>query len=99
MDKKIKKNLILDLDETLISAVSEEEYNPKKHDKKKAKFRFKYMDSYYTVFYRPGLDKFLRYIFKNFNVSVFTAASKDYALFIIENIALEKSSTYKKVLL
>ena len=90
MGKKIKKNLILDLDETLISAVSEEEYNPKKYDKKKAKFRFKCMDSYYIVFYRPGLDKFLRYIFKNFNVSIFTAASKDYALFIIENIVLEQ---------
>ena len=34
MATRPKKNLILDLDETLISAISEDEYNPKKHDKK-----------------------------------------------------------------
>ena len=95
MSKRQKKNLILDLDETLISAVSEEEYDPKKHDSKKKKFKYKNMDSYYTVFYRPHLDKFLRYIFKNFNVSVYTAASKDYALFIIENIVLNNIKNRK----
>ena len=96
MKNKVKKNLILDLDETLISAVSYEEYNPKKHDNKKDKFKYKDMDSYYIVFYRPGLEKFLKYIFKKFNVSVFTAASKDYALFIIENIILDKGIDGKR---
>ena len=59
---KCKKNLILDLDETLISAVSYDEYNPKNHDNKKKFFKYKNMDSYYVVFYRPGLEHFLRYI-------------------------------------
>jgi len=95
MGKIQKKNLILDLDETLISAISESEYEHSNHDNKKKKFKYKNMDSYYTVFYRPNLDKFLRYIFKNFNVSVYTAASKDYALFIIENIILNNIKNRK----
>ena len=48
------------------------------------------MDQYYTVFYRPDLDKFFEYIFKNFNVCVFTAASKSYAMFIIKEIIIGK---------
>ena len=46
------------------------------------------MRSYYLVFERPGLRPFLDYIFKNFNVNVWTAASKDYAAFIIDKILL-----------
>lgn len=83
-----KKNLIIDLDETLIYSLDRDDYVPHKHDKKKHNFKHKYMDEYYTVFYRPGLEEFLDYIFKNFNVSVFTAASKSYAMFIIENIIM-----------
>lgn len=35
---------------------------------------------------RPYLQAFLDYAFQNFNVSVFTAADKDYGSFIINNI-------------
>ena len=47
------------------------------------------MDDIYIVFERPHLQKFLDYLFKNFNVSIWTAASKDYACFIIDNIVLQ----------
>ena len=40
-------------------------------------------DYYYVVFERPYLQSFLDYIFDKFNVYVWTAASKDYALYII----------------
>lgn len=46
------------------------------------------MDDDYIIFLRPGLQEFLDYLFKNFNVCVWTAASKDYALFIIQYIIL-----------
>jgi TFIIF-interacting CTD phosphatase-like protein len=46
------------------------------------------MDGYYIVFERPGLQPFLDWLFKNYNVSVWTAASKDYALFIVDKILL-----------
>jgi len=83
-----KTNILLDLDQTLISAEASDEYDM---DPSRAKmFQFVDMDGYYVVFERPGLQKFLDYLFKNFNVSVWTAASKDYALFIIDKILLKK---------
>lgn len=83
-----KANLLLDLDQTVISAEADEDYDFKKYKEKAKKFNFEDMDGYYLVFERPGLQTFLDYIFANFNVSVWTAASKDYALFIIEKIIL-----------
>lgn len=46
------------------------------------------MDNDYIIFLRPGLQDFMDYLFKNFNVCVWTAASKDYALYIIQYILL-----------
>lgn len=83
-----KQNVLLDLDQTIISAEAKEDFDFKKHKHKANKFKYKDMDGYYTVFERPGLQKFLDFLFSNFNVSVWTAASKDYALFIIEKIIL-----------
>lgn len=83
-----KKNIILDLDQTIISAEADEEYDVEKYKEKSKKFSYKDMDGFYIVFERPGLQKFLSFLFANFNVSVWTAASKDYALFIIENIII-----------
>jgi len=83
-----KPNIFLDLDQTLISAEPGEEYDFTKNKHKAKLFNYKNMDGYYIVFERPGLQKFLDYIFKNFNVSIWTAATKDYALFIIENIII-----------
>lgn len=85
-----KPKLILDLDQTIISAEVNEEYDFKKHKKKAVLFDFYDMDGYYIVFVRPGLQKFLDYAFENFDVSVWTAATKDYAVFIIDKIILSK---------
>jgi len=93
-----KPCLILDLDETIIYSVSKEEKKKlSKGEKDKLKSMTKHeMDKgYYTVIERPGLQEFLDFAFKNFNVSVWTAASKDYALFIIEKIILNKDSRRK----
>lgn len=46
------------------------------------------MDTDYIIFVRPGLQEFLDFLFKNFQVSVWTAASRDYAIFIIQYILL-----------
>lgn len=90
-----KPHLVLDLDQTLISAEPTEEYNFTKNKSKSKKFVFHDMEDYYIVFERPGLQKFLAYIFDNYDVSVWTAASKDYALFIIEKIVLAGNSNRK----
>jgi hypothetical protein len=87
-----KMNIILDLDQTIISAESTDDYDFKKNKSKAKNFVFHDMDGYYIVFERPGLQKFLDYLFVNCNVSVWTAASKDYALFIIDKIILKNKA-------
>lgn len=90
-----KYNILLDLDQTLISAEPVEEYDFNANKTKSKKFNFYNMDNYYIVFERPGLQKFLDFLFANFNVSIWTAASKDYALFIIKKIILAGKKTRK----
>lgn len=88
-------NILLDLDQTLIAALSPEELDLKKDKKKMSMFKHVDMDGYYTVFERPHLQKFLDYLFNNYNVSIWTAASKDYALFIIDKYILKNNPKRK----
>lgn len=87
-DEDDKPRIVLDLDQTLISGEAIEEYNFKKYKEKAKLFDFDDMDGYYIIFQRPGLQEFLDFLFKYFKVSVWTAATKDYALFIIDKIIL-----------
>jgi len=86
-----KPSIFLDLDQTLISAETNEEINlsDKEVTKKAGLFNFENMDGYYLIFERPHLQYFLDYLFANFNVSIWTAASKDYALFIIDKFIIK----------
>jgi len=95
----MKLNFILDLDQTIISS---EELTRKS----KSKYIFNidgqeksipeneigthYRLDQYIIVERPHLQDFLDYIFEKFNVSVWTAASKEYALFICQKIILNK---------
>lgn len=81
-------NVILDLDNTIICAVEFDYYNKHKEEMKFLDNNLSYadMDTSYRIYYRPNLKEFLEFVFRNFNVSIFTAASKDYALFIVDNI-------------
>jgi TFIIF-interacting CTD phosphatase-like protein len=107
-DKRL--NVFLDLDQTLIAAVplvNEDDdedddekifdlYNP--DDQKRATlFEFENMDDYYIIFQRPGLQKFLDYLFSNFNVSVWTAASQGYAAFIVDRILIGNKKKERKI--
>ena len=89
-----KCNILLDLDMTLIESSNPDEIdmNDVKVKAKLQGFDFKNMDDVYVVVGRPGLQKFLDFLFENFNVSVWTAASKDYALFIIDHFMLTDKS-------
>ena len=86
--KKHKKNLLLDLDQTVISGEASEEIDFNKYKEKSKLFRSDDMDGYYMIYSRPYLQEFLDYAFANFNVTVWTAATKDYALFICEKIII-----------
>lgn len=90
-----KPCILLDLDETIIHSLSPSELKSlNKHQRSEFDKLTKHLmdDDYYTVIERPGLQPFLDFLFKNFNVSVWTAASQDYALFIIDEIILKKKS-------
>ena len=80
-------NIILDLDQTIISSEYIEKFKKRESMKK---FKHVVMPNQFIIFQRPHLQEFLDFIFKNFNVSVWTAASRDYGLFIIENFILTK---------
>jgi TFIIF-interacting CTD phosphatase-like protein len=89
-----KINIILDLDNTLISAVSEDEERKIKPilTNRMQDFQWKDMDGAYKIFARPHLQEFLTFLFSKFNVSVWTAASKSYALFIIDEFVIAGKS-------
>ena len=92
-----KYNVLLDLDETLISAQEYSDFDMTKYQDKIGKWKDKYyvLDDEYIIFERPGLQEFLDFLFKHFNVSVWTAASKSYALFVIEKMILAKKKNRK----
>lgn len=78
--------IVLDLDETLINSEYVKGFDIKKYGKKMKLFRMKKMYNDFFVFERPKLQEFLDLIFENFDVAIWTAASKEYALWIIKNI-------------
>ena len=89
-DKQNNKefNVILDLDNTIICAV-EMDYYKKNKDKMgllDTNLKYEDFDNSYRIYQRPHLEEFLTFVFRNFNVAIFTAASKDYGLFILDNI-------------
>lgn len=93
-NKKI--NIVIDLDQTIISSIEHEIFNKNSAYSKKMKyFSHKNMDDCFYIFERPYLHEFLDFIFENFNVSIWTAASKGYALFIIEHIILKDKPNRK----
>jgi len=106
--KEIKPNLFLDIDQTLIAAVpfepdedddedDDETYDFRKFKEKAKQFDFENMDSVYIIFERPHLQTFLDYVFKEYNTSIYTAASKSYGLFIIENIICPDDKPERKL--
>jgi TFIIF-interacting CTD phosphatase-like protein len=88
-----KPVIILDLDQTLISAEELGRKGVKKYQKKypdkMKKFKHIQMEKDFLVFERPYLQDFLSYIFDNFRVSIWTAASQLYATFVIDKLILE----------
>lgn len=84
----MKQNVVLDLDHTLICALSADEERAD-HAVKFDYFDWKDMDGEFKIFARPGLDVFLDFLFANFNVSVWTAASQTYCSFIVQHFILK----------
>ena len=94
--------VVLDLDNTLIYSIPMIKGFPKKKFTKKKSYlndmKSHKMDEDFIVFERPGLQKFLSWLFKNFNVIVWSAASPDYVEFIVKNIIEKKNRKVEYVL-
>jgi hypothetical protein len=79
----------LDLDNTIISSVTEPLDETQCHRCNELEMHVM-GDGEYYIYERPGLQDFLDYLFSKHTVSVWTAASKNYAAFIIEKFILKK---------
>lgn len=91
-----KKLILLDLDNTLICA---EDLDSIKDEtrivKAREKFRNVRMEDYYDIFERPNLQEFLDYLFENFSVGIWTASSKEYAIFVVKNFITHPNNKVK----
>ena len=85
-----KINVLLDLDQTLVSSEDLASFDMKKEHTKLNKFDYVVFLREYVIVARPGLQEFLDFLFANFNVSIWTAASREYALFIVQKLILVK---------
>ena len=74
-------NVLLDLDETLISSV--------KGMMPGTTPGYTFQDNSWTVYSRHHLQEFLTALFARYNVSIFTASGSSYCAEIIENIILK----------
>lgn len=85
--------IILDIDETIISSnvVTEKELTSLDQEKFDFNFTLDWKDETYHVFIkkRPFLDEFLQYLKnENFEIAVFTAADREYATKILEQLGI-----------
>jgi 2-hydroxy-3-keto-5-methylthiopentenyl-1-phosphate phosphatase len=87
-------NIFLDLDNTCIYSIESENYKKKKwmNDFKSHK-----MENSFVVFERPGLQKFLNWLFKNFSVYVWSSGTKPYVEWIVKNIIENENRKVKKI--
>ena len=95
----MRQNIFLDLDQTLLSAENLGDFDVQNDDGKIYLFKRHVMNNKYIIFERPGLQEFLDYVFENFDVSIWTAASREYANFVIKNLFEIKSNRKIKYLL
>tara|TARA_A100000164_G_C21877949_1_gene758651 strand:- start:60 stop:662 length:603 start_codon:yes stop_codon:yes gene_type:complete len=98
-----KMTVFLDLDETCIHSeglaefIQDEDNQDVFEDYNENEKHI--MGGLYIVFERPHLQTFLDYLFQNFNVCVWTAATKNYATFIVDRCIIHKKvndKTYSK---
>lgn len=84
------QNVVLDLDETLINAHPVKKMTDR-HYRRAKYFDWERLDNKYIVTARPGLQEFLDWLFVKFYVTVWTAASRSYASFILNKFIMTNS--------
>jgi TFIIF-interacting CTD phosphatase-like protein len=96
--------IVLDLDQTVISSEilrkscaeeGDKIYDIEANREKSKLFRYQNMEGLYVIFERPHLQEFLDFLFTHFRVGIWTAASQDYANFIVKNIIIGDNTNRK----
>lgn len=82
--RRKKNNLILDIDETLISAIDFHEVNSAVERSLKNHKVIKMND--YLIALRPGVEEFLDFAFANFNVGVWSAGTRPYVKEVVRKL-------------
>lgn len=100
-DKSCKKiNIILDIDETLIYFI-QTKLRPHSWDllpeTEKQKYNIVETKNGQIIVIRPGLDAFLDYLFKHFNVSLWTLSEREYAEDIAAKFVLKPGRKLKYI--
>jgi hypothetical protein len=94
-----KINIYLDLDETLIFSIDKN--YPHKNIKNK-KIDIDHLDKHYfedyIVLYRPGLQRFLDWLCRHFNVSIWSAGQKEYVHNIVSKAVKTPNRKIQRVL-
>ena len=94
-----RNNIILDLDNTIISCITNNQKNSSLINSLKDKItNFHELTEHnitkYIIYERNKLKVFLDYIFEHFNVSIWTAATRRYTAFVMEKILKNKKIDY-----
>lgn len=83
-----RKCVVLDLDETLIHSV---ELKRQENIALSKKYKSFVNCDHYRSYIRPGSRSFLKFLFTEFNVGVWTAAGADYARSVVNNLILPEA--------
>tara|TARA_E500000331_G_C17125392_1_gene655767 strand:+ start:93 stop:881 length:789 start_codon:yes stop_codon:yes gene_type:complete len=94
-----KSNVIIDLDNTIISCITNNQKNSSIISSLTSKYTsyhklVEHNTTKYIIFERNNLKSFLDYIFENFNVSIWTAATRRYSSFVIQNVFKGRNIDY-----
>lgn len=94
-----KSNVIIDLDNTIISCITNNQKNSSIISSLTSKYTsyhklVEHNTTKYIIFERNNLKSFLDFLFENFNVSIWTAATRRYSSFVIQNIFKGRNIDY-----
>jgi NLI interacting factor-like phosphatase len=76
-------HIILDLDNTIISAIP---YSALTEKHRHLPYQYHAFENDFVIFERPGVQRFLDFLFSNFIVSVWSAGSRDYVNFVVKSV-------------
>lgn len=93
----MKKNLVLDIDNTLISTVPKTFVSITEQNEQAIPLPYITYDdiSEMIIYPRPHLQDFLDFVFEHYNISIFTAAESNYAYYIIRTLMLQDKPNRK----